>query len=107
MKPDRLKEIRRIAVIDVGKTNAKVVLVDAGTGEESGLSTAPTIVRRDGPYPHFDVARDLGFPLRCAGRAMRRASRIDAIATIAHGSAGAFHLRRGGRRRAGAADPRL
>ena len=76
-------------MIDVGKTNAKAVLVDAESGAETGLRTIPTVVRRDGPYPHFDVA--LTWDFVCDALAgLRREGAIDAISITAHGSAGAF-----------------
>jgi sugar (pentulose or hexulose) kinase len=81
--------VRSVAVVDVGKTNAKAVLVDAETSEETGLRTNPTLVRRDGPYPHMDVAHTWDFV--CDALAgLRREGDIDAISITAHGSAGAF-----------------
>ena len=97
-----------VAVIDVGKTNAKVALVDAGDGAESGAphgadDRAPT----DGPYPHFDVARIWDFlcdSLAALNRehADRRDRPPPRTARPAHSSPATR-----GRRRAGAADPRL
>jgi sugar (pentulose or hexulose) kinase len=81
--------VRTAAVLDVGKTNAKAVLVDIASGVESGLRTTPTIVRQDGPYPHIDVALTWDF-LCDALAGLQREATIDAISITAHGSAGAF-----------------
>ena len=50
-----MSDNRRIAVIDVGKTNAKVVVVDAATGRKSPRAARPIASSKDGPYPHYDV----------------------------------------------------
>ena len=45
----------RIAVLDIGKTNAKVLVVDLATGVEEVLARTPNAVVRDGLYPHHDI----------------------------------------------------
>ncbi|MCX5515592.1 hypothetical protein C3941_06925 [Kaistia algarum] len=44
-------------VLDIGKTNAKLALVDAGTRTIVKLRTTPNEVLREGLYPHFDTDR--------------------------------------------------
>ena len=44
-----------IVVVDIGKTNAKLVLVDPSTRAVMDVRTTTNTVRRDGPYPHFDT----------------------------------------------------
>lgn len=44
-----------IVVIDIGKSNAKLALVEAATRAVVEMRTAANTVRRVGPYPHFDV----------------------------------------------------
>lgn len=44
-----------IAVIDIGKTNAKVALVDEKLLTEVAVVTQPNKVLPSPPYPHFDV----------------------------------------------------
>jgi sugar (pentulose or hexulose) kinase len=78
-----------VAVIDIGKTNAKVALIAAEDGTELALRKAATAVRADGPYPHFDVARSWNF-ITAALSELNREAPIDAISVTAHGSAGAF-----------------
>src|SRR5688500_4978636 len=70
--------VRTVAVIDVGKTNAKAVLVDIASGVESELRMTPTIVRQVGPYPHIDVALTWDF-LCDALAGLQRETAIDAI----------------------------
>lgn len=50
-----MNNVRRIAVIDVGKTNAKLVVVDAATGAEVATRSIQNRVVKGGIYPHFDV----------------------------------------------------
>jgi sugar (pentulose or hexulose) kinase len=44
-----------IAVIDIGKSNAKLAAVDPDTRATLAVRTTPNTVRSDGPYPHYDV----------------------------------------------------
>ena len=44
-----------VAVLDVGKTNVKAVIVDGRPGREIDARTQANRVLTDGPYPHFDV----------------------------------------------------
>jgi sugar (pentulose or hexulose) kinase len=80
---------RHVAIIDVGKTNAKVSLVDADDAAEHALRTIANPALTDGPYPHFDVARLWNF-ISDSLASLNREAKIDAIAITAHGSAGAF-----------------
>lgn len=82
---------RIVAVIDIGKTNAKVVLVDRATGAELDSRTASIASRQDGPYPHLDVAGIWAFVCDALSD-LNRAEPIGGIATASHGSAGAFLL---------------
>ena len=95
--------VRHVAVIDIGKTNAKVALVDLERLAEIDTRRTPNAVLRDGPYPHFDVDRLWNFILDSLG-ALNREQKIDAISVTTHGVAAAL-LDAG--RRSGAAGPRL
>ncbi len=80
---------RRIAVIDVGKTNAKLVVVDAATGTEVASRSTPNSVVEEGPYPHYDVEALWGFFIESlAGFA--RSPGFDAISVTAHGASAAL-----------------
>jgi len=82
-------EIRSVAVVDIGKTNAKVTLVRAADAVELAHRTVPNHVVSDGPYPHFDVAQLWDFILDSLA-ALSREAPIDAISLVTHGAAGAF-----------------
>lgn len=75
----------RIAVFDVGKTNVKVALVDLAARREVAVTTAPNVVRRDGPYPHYDVEAIWRFFDRTMAD-LFRAERIDGLSITAHGA---------------------
>ena len=84
--PDAL---RRIAVLDIGKTNAKLVLFDVESGGEVSARTIPNVVRQDGPYPHFDDAGLKAFFLDGLAD-LARDGGLDAISITAHGASGAL-----------------
>ena len=85
---------RRIAVIDIGKTNAKVVLIDAQSGEQLAARSLPNTVRQDGLYPHADVERLARFIL--AGlRDIHAEHGVEGISITTHGATAA--LMAGGR----------
>ena len=44
-----------VAVIDIGKTNAKLALVDGNTLAEIAVVTRPNKVLPGPPWPHFDL----------------------------------------------------
>ena len=80
---------RRIAVIDVGKTNAKVALVDLAARAEIDVESMPNEVLACGAYPHHDIARLWAFVKRALA-GMARRSRIDAVAVTTHGATAAL-----------------
>lgn len=47
--------MKHIAILDIGKTNAKAILLDALTGKELAIRRRPNSVLNDGPYPHYDI----------------------------------------------------
>lgn len=80
---------RHIAVIDIGKTNAKLALVDRAAMLELAVLTRPNQVLPGPPYPHFDVQGHWDFIL--AGLAQFQASHgIDAISITTHGACAAL-----------------
>ncbi len=84
-----MAELRHVAIIDIGKTNAKVSLVDATEASEHALRTIANPALAGGPYPHLDVALIWDF-VSDSLAGLNREAAIDAIAITAHGSAGAF-----------------
>ena len=79
--------MQHIAVIDIGKTNAKVLLVDLATGAEVTALKRPNTVLTDGRYPHFD-AKGLWAFLLDGLRQLAARHRIDAVSITTHGAAG-------------------
>jgi sugar (pentulose or hexulose) kinase len=80
---------RLIAVIDIGKTNAKVVLIDAGTRQQLAARSTPNTVRRDGLYPHMDVERLWGFIVESLA-ALHAEHGIEGISITTHGATAAL-----------------
>lgn len=80
---------RSIAVIDIGKTNAKVVLIDAATRQQVAVRSVPNVVRRDGPYPHADVEMLWGFIVESL-RQLQAEHGVDGISITTHGATAAL-----------------
>ncbi len=77
--------MKTIAVIDVGKTNAKVALVDLDRFEETAVHKTANGVVTEGLYPHFDVERLWRFISESLAALNAEAS-IDAISVTTHGA---------------------
>ncbi len=80
---------RHIAVIDIGKTNAKVVLIDSETRGQLAAEGMPNSVVRSEPYPHADVERLWSFIADCLKR-FHVGHRVDGISITTHGATGAL-----------------
>ena len=80
---------RHVAVIDIGKTNAKVVLVDLAALNEIGLATMANRVLPGPPYPHFDTEALAAFVTGGLAR-LHREHRVDAISITTHGASAAL-----------------
>ncbi|NUB45805.1 carbohydrate kinase [Fertoebacter nigrum] len=80
---------RHVAVIDIGKTNAKLALVNRDTLTEIDVVTQPNRVRPGPPYPRFDTEGHWNFVL--AGlRDFHARHGIDAISITTHGACAAL-----------------
>jgi sugar (pentulose or hexulose) kinase len=79
----------RVAVIDIGKTNAKLALVDLDGLTEIAVLTRPNRVLPGPPWPHFDVEGHWAFLLEGL-RAFHAAHGIDAVSVTTHGAAAAL-----------------
>lgn len=79
--------IRNIAVIDIGKTNAKLAIVRADGLVEIDVATRPNTVLPGPPYPHFDVTGHFQFLLTSLAR-LHQSHAIDAISITTHGACG-------------------
>lgn len=80
---------KTIAVVDIGKTNAKVVLVDGESFQEIAARTMPNSVVTTAPYPHFDTEKLWTFIVESLG-ALNRQRPIDAISVTTHGATAAL-----------------
>lgn len=83
------QSFERVAVIDIGKTNAKVVLVDATTGQEIAVHKTANSVLPGPPYPHFDTERLWAFILRSLSGFAREPG-FDALSITTHGASAAL-----------------
>lgn len=79
----------KVAVLDVGKTNVKAVIVDAKERREIAVRARPNRVLTDGPYPHFDVDGIFTFFVQSL-RELNAEIGFDAISVTAHGASGAL-----------------
>lgn len=78
-----------IVVIDIGKTNAKLVEVDPETRAVISVRTTANTVRTDGPYPHFDT--DALWQWLLDGLAdIARKNAVATISVTAHGACAAL-----------------
>lgn len=72
----------RVAVFDLGKTHARVVICDLDRGQEVAARQMRNRIRPGPPYPHHDVAAQEAF-LR---RALAELGPVDAVLPVAHGA---------------------
>ncbi|MBD0865888.1 MAG: FGGY-family carbohydrate kinase [Rhodobacteraceae bacterium] len=79
----------QVAVIDIGKTNAKLVLVRLSDLSEIAIVTRPNTVLSSLPYPNFDVEGHWNFLLDGLSR-FHAGHGIEAITVTTHGAAGAL-----------------
>ncbi len=80
---------RRVAVIDIGKTNAKVALVDTVALSELAVLTTPNPVLAGPPYRHFDTGALWRFVLGALA-ALHRDHGVHAVTVTTHGAAAAL-----------------
>lgn len=85
---------QHVAVIDIGKTNAKLALVDLPSLTEVAVLTRPNIVLTDGPWPHYDVEGHWEFLLDALSQ-FHKEHRVDAISVTTHGACAALLTREG------------
>jgi sugar (pentulose or hexulose) kinase len=81
----RSQLMRHIAVIDIGKTNAKVALVDRESLHEIAVTRRPNAVLKGPPYPHYDVEGLWSFILDGLKRFQAEFG-VDAISITTHGA---------------------
>lgn len=79
----------RIAVIDIGKTNAKLVVVDSCSGAELAVRKTSNVVCPGPPYPHYDIEGLWAFILASL-RELFDAPGFEAISITTHGASAAL-----------------
>jgi len=77
--------MRHAGVIDIGKTNAKVAVVDLASRAEIAVETRPNRVLPGPPWPHFDTEGLWAFVI-AALRRLHAAHGLDGIAVTTHGA---------------------
>ncbi|MBY6006221.1 FGGY-family carbohydrate kinase [Salipiger bermudensis] len=75
----------KIAVLDIGKTNVKLALVDTASMTEIAVVTRPNRVLSGQPYPHFDIDGIWAFFLDGLRR-MQAEHGVDEISVTTHGA---------------------
>ena len=83
-----------VAVIDIGKTNAKLALVDTSDMAEVAVLTRPNTVLPGPPWPHFDLDGHWRFLLDGL-QTFQRDHGVDAISITTHGASGVLLARDG------------
>lgn len=84
----------RIAVLDIGKTNAKVVVIDSKTGAELAARRMPNRVLAAPPYPHYDIDGLWAFILESLA-VFAASPGFDAVSITTHGASAALTNDRG------------
>jgi len=79
---------RAAVVLDIGKTNAKLTLINAA-GRTLAEVRTPNTVRRDGPYPHHDTERLWDWMLTRL-REFAAVAPIGALVPVTHGATAAL-----------------
>lgn len=81
--------MKTVAVIDIGKTNVKLALVDLDDAREIAVETAPNTVLPGPPWPHFDTDAQWQFLIQALQR-MAASHQIDGITVTTHGACAAL-----------------
>lgn len=85
-----MSDPRFIGVIDIGKTNVKFAIVDLAERSEIAERRTRTPVKRDGPYPHFDVDAIWAFLREAIAGLIHGGHVIEALSVTTHGASAAL-----------------
>lgn len=77
--------MKHIAILDIGKTNAKLVVLDASSGEEIASQRMPNAVVHSAPYPHYDIEALWQFFLKSLA-SFAQDPGFDSISITTHGA---------------------
>lgn len=89
MSFDRSEPVRNVAVIDIGKTHAKVIVVAGDSGEELAARKIANRVLSAPPYPHYDIDALWAFILDGL-KAFAQTPGYQAISITTHGASAAL-----------------
>ncbi|MES2144769.1 MAG: carbohydrate kinase, partial [Pseudomonadota bacterium] len=81
--------MRHVGVIDIGKTNAKVAVVDLSSRAEIAVETKPNTALQGPPWPHFDTEGLWDFAIRSLKHLHSRHG-IEGLAVTTHGACAAL-----------------
>lgn len=76
---------KHIAVIDIGKTNAKLVLINTQSSQQIDVLSCPNTVIQNGIYPHLDVDNIWQF-ITAGLKQFNKDHGLDAISITTHGA---------------------
>lgn len=82
-----MENVKHVGVIDIGKTNVKVAVVDIEREQEIGVLTRPNEVLPGPPYPHFDTEGQWHFICQALAQ-LNETHETDALSITAHGASG-------------------
>ena len=77
--------MQKIAVLDIGKTNAKVVVLDCATGAQVAERRIPNRVLQGPPYPHYNIEALWSFAIEALTN-FAATPGFDAISITTHGA---------------------
>lgn len=80
---------RTVGVIDIGKSNAKVAVVDLTAGAEIDVRKMPNHSLTGGPYPHYDIDAIWAFLIEAIAD-LNKSHPLDALSVTTHGASAAL-----------------
>jgi sugar (pentulose or hexulose) kinase len=81
--------ISKVGVIDIGKSNAKVAVVDLDSRTELAVRKRPNAIVHGGKYPHYDIEGLWAFVIEALGE-LNRETPLEAISVTTHGASAAL-----------------
>ena len=82
--------VRRIAVLDVGRTHTRLAVLEAANGAVLSVDTWSSAASLAGPYPHLEVERTEARLFESLRALVRTDTPPDAIVPVTHGASAAL-----------------
>ena len=82
--------VRRIAVLDVGRTHTRLAVVEAANGAVLSVDTWSSAASLDGPYPHLEVERTEARLFESLRSLVDKDTPPNAIVPVTHGASAAL-----------------